>query len=161
MASKNSTLHQRLHASLGFTLVELMVTIAVMAIVISMAAPNISSQIANQQVKSTTATLANALKEAKSESMIRRQDLTLSYDDSDDEKIITIENAGSEVIASYSYNKKSTISRSGSGDIIFEQGKVDNSVTYTICDENTSVTNRQVSVSKLATITTKTGGTCS
>ena len=49
----------------GFTLIELMVTIAVLAIIVSIAAPGISNQLANQRVKSTTATLVNALKEAK------------------------------------------------------------------------------------------------
>lgn len=61
-------------SSLGFTLIELMVTIAVLAIIVSIAAPNISTQLANQRVKSTAATLANALSEAKAESVIRRQD---------------------------------------------------------------------------------------
>ncbi|HAR76075.1 MAG TPA: pilus assembly protein, partial [Psychrobacter sp.] len=51
-------------SSSGFTLIELMVTIAVLAIIVSIAAPSISMQLANQRVKSTAATLANALSEA-------------------------------------------------------------------------------------------------
>ena len=41
------------NVSSGFTLIELMVTIAVLAIIVSIAAPNISTQLANQRVKST------------------------------------------------------------------------------------------------------------
>ena len=66
--------------SAGFTLIELMVTIAVLAIIVSIAAPNISTQLANQRVKATTATLVSALKEAKAESVIRRQSITLVVD---------------------------------------------------------------------------------
>jgi len=61
--------------SAGFTLIELMVTIAVLAIIAGIAAPSISTQLANQRVKSTTSTIANALKEAKVESILRRQNV--------------------------------------------------------------------------------------
>ena len=161
MVSSNSSLPSRYSASSGFTLIELMVTIAVMAIIVSIAAPNVSSQLANQRVKSTTATLYTALREAKTESMIRRQELKLSYDGSSNPKIIKIENADKKVIASYSYNKKSTIaSSSGDGSITFKPGSVNAGVTYTICDEDNSVTNSQITVSQRAMITTTTGGTC-
>ena len=75
----------------GFTLIELMVTVAVLAIIVSIAAPNISTQLANQRVKSTTATLVNALKEARAESLIRRQEVEVSIDDDDYEIEIEIE----------------------------------------------------------------------
>ena len=78
-ASANKVAQKLQMTSSGFTLIELMVTIAVLAIIVSIAAPSISTQLANQRVKSTTATLANALKEAKAESIIRRQNVTLSY----------------------------------------------------------------------------------
>ena len=78
-ASVNNRQTNRLMANSGFTLIELMVTIAVLAIIVSIAAPSISTQLANQRVKSTAATLENALKEAKAESVIRRQPLALSY----------------------------------------------------------------------------------
>jgi len=64
----------------GFTLVELMVTIVVLGVIVSIAAPNISTQLANQRIKSTAATLSNALAEAKSESLIRRKSVMVSYD---------------------------------------------------------------------------------
>ena len=134
-----------------------MVTIAVLAIIVSIAAPNISTQLANQRVKSTTATLANALKEAKAESIIRRQDLTFTYNNNGT-------NAGSINIGnifSYGYSSKSTITDSESKNpITFEPSKRVESTIYTICDENAAATPRQVSVSKIANISIKSGGTC-
>ncbi len=67
----------------GFTLIELLVTIVVLGVIGSIAAPNISTQLANQRVKSTTATLISALKEAKVESAIRRRIMEVSYKNND------------------------------------------------------------------------------
>nr|WP_317199495.1 GspH/FimT family pseudopilin [uncultured Psychrobacter sp.] len=147
----------------GFTLIELMVTIAVLAIIVSIAAPSVSTQLANQRVNSTAATLENALKEAKAESIIRRQDVTLSYDNTSDPRVITIvgSDAGASNIATYSYNDNSTIA-STPASITFEPSKrVTATVTYTICDDNTVATSRQVLVSPVANITNQTGGDCS
>ena len=143
-------------SSSGFTLIELMVTIAVLAIIVSIAAPNISTQLANQRVKSTAATLANALSEAKAESVIRRQDQAVSYSNGTTESgSITI---GS--IKTYRYDVKSKIS-GVTGSITFRPSKVASAAaTYTVCDSNDRANPRQVTVSKLAVISNQAGGTC-
>ncbi|MEN8625159.1 GspH/FimT family pseudopilin [Psychrobacter proteolyticus] len=159
-ASLNTPLPKLKNASSGFTLIELMVTIAVLAIITSIAAPNISTQLANQRVKSTTATLVNALKEAKAESIIRRQNITLSYDNDSNPKVITISGSETDPIANYSYNDESEIV-SAPETITFEPSKrVTAIVTYTVCDSNTSVQPRVVSVSRVANITDQVGGSC-
>lgn len=156
-ASANNLPQKLRMACSGFTLIELMVTIAVLAIIVSIAAPNISNQLANQRIKSTTATLANALKEAKAESIIRRQDLAFTYNNNGT-------NAGSidiVNISSYSYSAKSAITDSESKNTItFKPSKRVEAITYTICDSNATASPRQVSVSKLANINTQLGGTC-
>ena len=156
-ASVNKRLSKPISTSSGFTLIELMVTIAVLAIIVGIAAPSISTQLANQRVKSTTATLVNALKEAKAESIIRRQDLTFTYNNnSTNEGSIDIED-----VSSYSYSAKSTIIDSESKNTItFKPSKSVESITYTICDDNAAATAREVSISKLANISIKSGGTC-
>ena len=156
-ASANKVARKLRMTSSGFTLIELMVTIAVLAIIVGIAAPSINTQLANQRVKSTTATLANALKEAKTESMIRRQNLTFSYNNNGTSAgVINIGN-----IFSYSYSAKSNITDSESKNpITFEPSKRVESIIYTICDENAAATPRQVSVSKVANISIKSGGTC-
>lgn len=156
-ASKNSLSPTIQMRSSGFTLIELMVTIAVLAIIVGIAAPNISTQLANQRVKATANTLANALKEAKVESILRRQNLTFSYNNNGTSAgTINIGN-----IFSYSYSAKSNITDSESKNpITFEPSKRVESIIYTICDENAAATPRQVSVSKVANISIKSGGTC-
>ncbi|MGP5546960.1 pilus assembly FimT family protein [Psychrobacter alimentarius] len=159
-ASANNLPMKQQMTSSGFTLIELMVTIAVLAVIVSIAAPSISTQLANQRVKSTAATLASALKEAKNESMIRRQSVTLSYDDSSKPKVIKIAKADTSTIASYSYDSKSVI-KSSKTSIVFEPSKrVDAIASYTICDLSTSTVPKQVNVSKLANIDIRTGGSC-
>lgn len=147
--------------SSGFTLIELMVTIAVMGIIASIAAPNIIIQLANQRVKSTTSTLENALKEAKSESIIRRQPLTLSFDNT--KKMIKIDYMVLGVvksnIASYKYDAKSTI-KPNAASTKFSSNKVANATVYSICDSNTAATSLKVTVSTTAAISVKSEGTC-
>lgn len=148
----------------GFTLIELMVTIAVLAIIVSIAAPNISTQLANQRVKATTATLVNALKEAKAESVIRRQNINVVY--SSTAKTIVLQNTSNTVLSTYSINSKSTISISPETvtTVTFQPNKMTSNstqVTYTICDSNTAASARQVGVSAIANISNKLGGACS
>lgn len=144
-------------ANTGFTLIELLVTIAVLAIITSIAAPSISTQLANQRVKSTTATLANALKEAKVESVIRRQIVDVAYQNTSSQ--ITIKDAKNYTIATYKYDPKITIT--GNASVKFKPNKTADNTTYTICDNNTSASPRQISVNKLGNITTQIGGSCS
>ncbi|TXD97194.1 pilus assembly protein [Psychrobacter frigidicola] len=139
-----------------------MVTVAVLGIILSIAAPNISTQLANQRVKSTTATLNNALKEAKVESVIRRQPITVSYDNESSPKSIIIKGLDAQPIASYSYDAKSSIKTATTTKIItFEPSKrVTAAVIYTICDSNSAASSRQLVVSSVASITSQLGGSC-
>ena len=144
----------------GFTLIELMVTIAVLAIIVGIAAPNISNQLANQRAKSTTATLNNALKEAKIESVLRRQNMTVVYNNNGSaEGTIEVTDATPKVIASYQYDAKSTI-KPAVNSIVFKPSKTATAVTYTICDSNTAVSPRQIAVSAIGGITNTLQGTC-
>ena len=143
----------------GFTLIELMVTIAVLAIIVGIAAPSINTQLANQRVKSTTATLANALKEARVESVIRRQEIEVSYDDESHTIMIKVDDGSNEdEIATYQYNAKSIID--GDDDIKFKPNKTADDETYTICDSNEAASPREITVSKLGNVNTQLGGSC-
>ncbi|KAA0938915.1 prepilin-type N-terminal cleavage/methylation domain-containing protein [Psychrobacter sp. ANT_H59] len=154
-------------SSSGFTLIELMVTIAVLATIVGIAAPNISTQLANQRVKSTAATLANALTEAKVESVLRRQNISVVYGNSSAPKTIKLQANGSE-ISSYNISDKSTVTQtitpSTVTNIVFQPNKrIANNATvvYTICDSGSnSETPRQVSLTNIANVNTTNAGSC-
>ena len=142
-------------------MIELMVTIAVLAIIVSIAAPSISTQLANQRVKSTAATLANALKEAKVESVIRRQPLTISFDNSS--KVINIQHIASgkveSTIANYKYNTKSTVKANPSS-TEFKPNRIADTIIYTVCDSNNTASPITITVGANAVISDSSEGTC-
>ena len=90
----------------GFTLIELMVTIAVLAIIVGIAAPNISVQLAQNQIKSTSTIVQTSIARAKSESTIRRSSITWNYNNTN--ALITLVD-NSTTIASYNLNSRSSL----------------------------------------------------
>lgn len=150
--------------SSGFTLIELMVTIAVLAIIVGIAAPSISNQLANQRVKSTASVIENALKEAKAESIIRRQNITVTYSNT-----ITLTGRNNIVIASYNINSQSIVTQDTTPaavtQVIFQPNKLisgeSTEVVYTICDKGSNnETPMQVRISSVANITVMNAGSC-
>lgn len=61
----------------GFTLIELMVTIAVMAIIAMMAAPSFNSIIQNQNLNRSSQELIVQLNNARSKAVLERREVTL------------------------------------------------------------------------------------
>ena len=161
-ASANKVAQKLRMTSSGFTLIELMVTIAVLAIIVGIAAPSISTQLANQRVKSTASMLENALKESRTESVIRRQEVTLSYKNNRNNMgTITITDNNSNVISTYKYDVKSKI-KPNNKEVKFKPNKTVDSDrwTYTICDDNAAANSKQVSITKLGIVSSKLGGSC-
>ena len=172
-ASTNKVAQKLRMTSSGFTLIELMVTIAVLAIIVGIAAPSISTQLANQRVKSTTATIANALKEAKVESIIRRQNVKVIYDATTTPKTITLKAVNTPPVTDtnisvYNIGKQSvitqTINPSSVTSIVFQPNKkIANNATvvYTICDSGSnSETPKQVNLTNIANVNIVNAGSC-
>ena len=88
--------------------------------------------------------------------MIRRQNLTFSYNNNGTSAgVINIGN-----IFSYSYSAKSNITTRVQNPITFEPSSALSQLFTLFGDENAAATPRQVSVSKVANISIKSGGTC-
>lgn len=67
----------------GFTLIELMVTIAVMAIIATIAAPSFLNMIEKQRLNQDTQNLISQLSKARSQAVLLRKDVTLTLNSSD------------------------------------------------------------------------------
>ena len=144
-----------------------MVTIAVLAIIVSIAAPSFNTQIANQRVKSTAVNIESALKEAKAESIIRRQNVMVTYSSTLNTIVLTGRN--STVIATYNVNNQSTVSLVITPitvtQVVFQPNKLisgaSTEVVYTICDSGSSnETPRQVRINSVANISITNAGSC-
>ncbi len=75
--SSNKQKPLRPHNEYGFNLVELIVTVAVLAIIAMIATPYVLEQLARMEAKRIENQIENTLTLAKAESYIRRQDLLL------------------------------------------------------------------------------------
>ncbi|MBO1530308.1 GspH/FimT family pseudopilin [Psychrobacter sp. F1192] len=69
-------------ANQGFTLIEVVITTLVLAIIATIATPSILTQLANMEAKRVRHTLMNTFSTAKAESYIRRQNLVVCLSDS-------------------------------------------------------------------------------
>lgn len=125
-ASVNNRQTNRLMANSGFTLIELMVTIAVLAIIVSIAAPNINEQLAQNQIKATSTLIQTSISRAKAESAISRNSVTWTYNTTNKQITLSIRNAS---IANYQLNDNSLLSfapTTGTALVINKEGMINN-----------------------------------
>ena len=65
-------------ASQGFTVLELMITVVILAILLAVVAPSMSTFVASQRVKTSSFDVYSALMYARSEAIKRRSDVTVT-----------------------------------------------------------------------------------
>ena len=70
----------------GFTLIELVITIAIMAIIAAMAAPSMQKQIRQAKTKDAANIIEAALKDAKSQALIRQKNIKVVLTDTSTKK---------------------------------------------------------------------------
>lgn len=134
----------------GFTLIELIVVTIIIGAIAAIAAPNVSSTLESQRNKNTAQTIATAMKEARAESMIRRQDVTLTLNATN--AILTVTGNNNKITTLKNFNISSTtpITPSGGGaaSIVFlANRRVNPASSFTVaCDSQGTRAGRVVTV---------------
>lgn len=131
----------------GFTLIELMVTIAVLAIIATMAAPSFSSMINNQRLKQSMTEVKNGIMDARSRAILTRSNTVFCP------STVSVADCGANITSYSSLNNAQkidsvfigkistgiTIQSSSANNFVFSaQGTLDSEKTITLCGINKS-----------------------
>lgn len=140
----------------GFTLIELMITVAIIGIIASMAAPAMTEQIASMRHKETVNLLENALRQARTDALIYRIDIAVTIDNV--KKTITTTSArkGTATVVQ-NYNKNTNITKIdgvGAMKVTFNPAKTANASTFGVCYANRKSQRPSVTVNQTANIST-------
>lgn len=152
----------KLSSEQGFSLIEILIVISIVAVIATIAAPAMKQSIANQKVKSAASTLRNALEEARIESVVRRKNVTVNLEGN----VLTVKDSDN-TISSYQIDQSIEITAapsSESNNYVFEPTKrlSNGSVTFTVCSDNLGEESpRQVVASAITNIKMIKAGSCS
>lgn len=135
----------------GFTLIELIVVTIIIGAIAAIAAPNVSSTLESQRNKNTAQTIATAMKEARAESMIRRQDVTLTLSATNAILTLTVTGNNKKTTTLKNFNISSTTPITPSGgaaSIVFlANRRVNPASSFTVaCDSQGTRAGRVVAV---------------
>lgn len=123
--------------SAGFTLVELMMTLVILAILVTVALPNFTGFILNQRVKTTAFELVAALNYARSEAIKRNQNVVLQATGGDWLQGWTLQ-AGGDTLRAWDPPGRLNIDASAAAVTFQGNGRATAAVTFNVCDEEAS-----------------------
>lgn len=106
----------------GFTLVEMMIVVTIIGILATLAVPSIDNSLKRQRNKQSAETVMAALREARTESLLRRQDVVVIPTTTD--LTLRLSTTTGAVIKHYTVHTNAPIAISPLGNITFGSNKV-------------------------------------
>lgn len=139
----------------GFTLIELMVTIAVLAIIATLAAPSFNNILLKQNLNKSTHELTLVLTQARAKAALDRREITVQFN--------TTATADTNTQLNWMPQGKAIL-KSGSPTLVFLPNGLVKDVTtdtsFTICEQSDGSLSKTVSISRMGTIQQIVEGTC-
>ena len=140
--------------SAGFTLIELMLGIAVAAVLLAVAVPSFQNVTANNALRATTADLVTAINTARAQAVNLRQPVVLRHLGSswNDGWELFYDSARTEGDQSFHPAGKATVT-SGVDEIQFlPSGIIASNVEFEICDDRSGESGRKIQVGRFGVI---------
>lgn len=149
---------QQIKINHGFTLVELMVTIAVMAIIATIAAPSFGDMILSQNLSRSTQDLILTLNETRSRAVLERRSIEVNLF-SDESGSLPL---NTPILVNWKPKGKAVLQspRSITFDITGGISGATTDTTFQICNKSGGVKSKIISISKMGTIQQTTEGIC-
>lgn len=162
LANRTSTVVPNSSREAGFTLIELMVTLAVAAIMMTMAVPSFTSMTKNNRLTTQTNQLVTALNLARSEAINRRATINVVATDASSsgnewgKGWSVVIDGGATLRIFQSLEGGSTLDSTNSVTTIQYQasGRANVTDTFTMCDDRSGETGRQISILTTGRVTT-------
>lgn len=144
----------------GFTLIELMITIAIFTIISMMAAPSFGDMMLSQNLNKSTQNLILTLNEARSKAALERRSIRVDLLPNESIPMPT----NTPVLVNWRPTGKAILKSGSPVSITFDiTGAVSGAntdTTFQICNKSGGVKSKIISISKMGTIQQTTEGTC-
>lgn len=143
-----------MHKSRGFTLIELMVTIAVMAIIAMMAAPSFNNMLIKQNMNKSARDLMAVFSEAKAKAVLERRIVTVK---------LKTKCAPEDQPDCWQPSDKAVLKNTALNTVEFKSNGLINSaadMTFEICNQASGNLSKKITITKMGTIQLIAEGSC-
>ena len=131
----------------GFTLVELLITLSIAAILMALAVPNFSSTIKSSRITTQANELVSSLNYARSEAIRRGTNVTASRADVNWQNGWVIASGGTALRIHEAFDGTSTLEGTATTVTYRGTGAVTDDITFTLCDDRANSTGRIITIS--------------
>jgi len=156
----------------GFTIIEMMIAIAIAGVLAALAGPSYTAMVKNNCMTTKTNSLITSLQHARSEAVLRKQDVTISTSKSSGDADYATNEWGPGWIVSTDVGGVNTTIRvvqlncatttfdetsGGKGSFTYDSsGFTNDTAVFDICDDRTGETGKQIQINSLGRPTTTT-----